>query len=240
MRLKIIPAAARAFRPLSEVEQQELLAGWQPIVSPGTEVQVTRVLRGAESIESAQDMVMAAPFILGEAIRGEQDGFDAVIIHCMLDPGLAGCREALKIPVVGEGQASFLAAVAVGTRFSILAPVPECSTMYLSNLRTYGLERQLCSIRHLGTTVLNLRTDLEKLKEAFLREGEKAVRLDGADTLVPGCGEIYGIAAEMGQTLGVPIIDPRIAAVKSAEMLVALGVAQSKVAYCSRPKRREL
>ena len=240
MRLKVIPAAARTFRPPSKAEQQERQAGWQAIASPGTEVEVTRVLKGAESIESAQDVAMAAPAILEQVIKAEKDGFDAVIIHCMGDPGLIASREAVEIPVVGEGQVCFLTAASLGRRFSILGLTPEGDTVYLNNLRVYGLERHLASIRHLGITVLQLRTDIEQLKEAFLREGEKAVKLDGAHVIVPGCGEIYGISGEMGQRLGVPVIDPRITAVRFAEMLVALGVAQSKRAYRSRPKRREL
>jgi allantoin racemase len=240
MRLTIIAAAAREFRPLTEEERRKLLASWQYAAGPGTELEVTRVLGGAESVESEQDVVMAAPFILQEAIKAERDGADAILIHCMADPGLGACREAVRVPVVGEGQACFLTAVSLGRRFSIIDTGSEGDTQYLNNLRAYGLERHLASIRHLNMPVLQLRDDIARLKEAFFHEGKKAVELDRADTLVPGCGEMYGIAHEMGQQLGVPVIDPRLAGVRFAEMLVALRVAHSPLAYHSRPKRREL
>lgn len=240
MRLKVIPAAARTFRPPSRLERRERQAEWQAIARPGTEVEVVRVMRGAESIESFHDVVMAAPFILQAVIEAEQDGFDAAIIHCMADPGLQASREAVSIPVVGEGQVNFLTAASLGSKFSILSPVPEGRNLYLHNLRAYGLERHLASIRHLDLTVLELRNDLELLREVFTREARSAVDHDGAEVIVAGCGEMFGVSARVTEEIGVPVLDPQVVAVRSAEMLVDLGVGQSKIAYRSRPKRREL
>jgi Asp/Glu/hydantoin racemase len=45
------------------------------------------------------------------AIDAASDGFDAVIIDCTADPGLADARAGLQIPVIGSGEA-LLSAIA--------------------------------------------------------------------------------------------------------------------------------
>jgi Asp/Glu/hydantoin racemase len=44
----------------------------------------------------------------------------------------------------------------------------------------------------------------------------------------------------MGRELGVPVLDPGLTAAKYAEMLVALGLSQSKRAYPYNPRVMQL
>jgi allantoin racemase len=63
--------------------------------------------------------------------------------------------------------------------------------------------------------------------------GRTAVREDRADTLVLGCMSMgfLGIAEELGKRLEIPVVNPVLAAVKTAEMVVAMGLGHSKAAY---------
>ena len=59
--------------------------------------------------------------------------------------------------------------------------------------------------------------------------------------IVPGCGEIYGIAQELSKELGVPVLDPRATVLKFAEILIEMSLSHSKKTYPTPPeKRREI
>ena len=51
-----------------------------------------------------------------------------------------------------------------------------------------------------------------------------------------GCGATTGLAERMQRELGVPVLDPGLIAAKYAEMLVALGLSQSKRAFPPNPR----
>jgi allantoin racemase len=241
MRIRIIRPAAREFRPLSPSELEEHKREWQIFVSPGTEIEVVRVMKGTETIEGLYDSEMAAPFILKEVKRAEQEGVDGVIIHCMGDPAFLAARELVDIPVLGEALSCFMTALMLGDKFSIMSTVPSDHLMYRRLVRIYGLEERLASIRSINIPVKDLRRDLNALKQAMIAQGKLAVQEDGAHVLIPGCGEIYGIAQEVTQEVGIPLIDPRATVIKMAEMLIGLALSHSKEMYRQPPqKRREI
>ena len=55
-----------------------------------------------------------------------------------------------------------------------------------------------------------------------------------------GCGATTGLAPRIAQTLGIPVLDPGLTAVKYAEMLVDLGLSHSKRAYPYNPRVMQL
>lgn len=241
MRIRVIRGAAREFRPLSPSERAELVEEWQRFASPGTEIEVVRVLKGVYTIECCYDNQMAAPFVLEEVRKAERDGVDGVINPCMADTALVAARELVDIPYVGAGLACFATAITLGDKFSIIGPLPGGDMHYKNMLRVYGLESHLASIRSVGIPVIELRCDLERLKQAMLREGKLAVEEDGAEVIVPGCGSISGICQELTEELGVPVIDPRLTLLRFAEMLISMSLSHSKKTYPRPPeKRREI
>jgi allantoin racemase len=237
MRIKIPHLVIREFGTIKEQERE-----WLALASRGTEVQVTPPApKGPETIECLYDVAMCTPWLLEEIRKAEGEGFDAVIVLCMADPALHAAREVSSIPVIGVGETSFLLAIALGHRFSIMEPMKTGVAMHRQVLLSYGLDRFLASVRVLDLTVEEIWADKEKLREALLREGKKAIEEDSADVIVPGCGFMSGMAKEIEKELGVPVIDPWAAAIRFAEMLVGLGLSHSKRAYMTPPpKRREV
>ncbi|MCB1744963.1 MAG: aspartate/glutamate racemase family protein, partial [Gammaproteobacteria bacterium] len=71
-------------------------------------------------------------------------------------------------------------------------------------------------------------------------EARRLVDEDGAQAIVLGCGATTGLAARLGRDLGVPVLDPGLVAAKYAEMLVGLGLSQSKKAFPFNPRVLEL
>jgi allantoin racemase len=62
----------------------------------------------------------------------------------------------------------------------------------------------------------------------------------GAEALVLGCGATTGLAAQVTQELGIPVLDPGLTAMKYAEMLVDLGLSHSKRTYPHNPRVMQL
>ncbi len=89
-----------------EADSESTLAFLKPFLFEGTDVVIRKVNRGTESIESRLDEVYSTVPMLDIALQGEVEGFDACIIGCAGDAGVAEAKDVLKIPVVGPGEAS--------------------------------------------------------------------------------------------------------------------------------------
>lgn len=86
-------------------------------VSPDVQVDLDRMNRrgfdvahrttaaGPEQVRSAADVAQAAPHVVALICAAEADGFDAVIVDCTDDPGVAEARLVVSIPIVGPGAA---------------------------------------------------------------------------------------------------------------------------------------
>jgi allantoin racemase len=168
------------------------------------------------AIEGYADDALAVPAVLALA-EAEADHWDAIIIACHGDPGLDALRERLLNPVIGIGEASFLAACAVGRRFSVLSLLPRLIPKKREQVRRAGLLDRLASVRALGVGAVESYEGRDRLMDRYRAEGQAAVREDGADCLVLGCAGMVGVAEELQAYLGVPVVDPVVAAVKLAE-----------------------
>ena len=87
------------------------------------------------------------------------------------------------------------------------------------NIRAYGFEHRLMSMRALNMKVLEFQSQAERALEAMLREGKKAVEEDRAEVIVLGCSAEVGFHRTLQDALGVPVIDSALAPFKYAEFL---------------------
>ncbi len=186
------------------------------VALPETVVRAVNPEGTPPAIEGYADDALAAPAVLALA-EVEAEHWDAMIIACHGDPGLDAVRERLVNPVIGVGEASFLAACALGRRFSVLALLPRLIPKKREQVQRAGLSDRLASVRALGVGAVESYERRERLMERYRAEGQAAVREDGADCLVLGCAGMVGVAPELERALGVPVVDPVVAAVKLAE-----------------------
>lgn len=180
-------------------------------VRPDTLVHAVNLKYGTASIESHYDDTMAAPFVVQKAEWAERNGYDAVVVSCMLDPGVKAAKEAVEIPVVGPREAGMAIASVLGTRSTTILPR--------------------------GIPVLQMHDDLEKTYKALRRDAEKAIG-EGYDVLIMGCTALSGVAERLNEEFEVPVLENLGVALKVAEMIVDLGVSQSKLAYPKPPEKR--
>lgn len=208
--------------------------------APDTQLAMVCPQSSGVELNSALDVVLAAPEIVQLAADGQNAGFDAVVLYCFSDPVIDACREALRIPVIGGAQASCLAALNVCRSFGVIladeARLPEKKLF----LRTLGVSpERIGQIAAVNLNGISPWADRETTFKKLLAYGQKMMRETHTEAIVLGCLSFLGLAEPLSRVLGIPVIDPAVAAVTTAESIVRQRLFTSKVSYpllCSKAR----
>lgn len=208
--------------------------------APDTQLAMVCPQSSGVELNSALDVVLAAPEIVQLAADGQNAGFDAVVLYCFSDPVINACREALRIPVIGGAQASCLAALNVCRSFGVIladeARLPEKKLF----LRTLGVSpERIGQIAAVNLNGISPWADRETTFKKLLACGQKMMRETHTEAIVLGCLSFLGLAEPLSRVLGIPVIDPAVAAVTTAESIVRQRLFTSKVSYpllCSKAR----
>lgn len=200
--------------------------------APDTQLAMVCPQNSGVELNSALDVVLAAPEIVQLAADGQNAGFDAVVLYCFSDPVIDACREALRIPVIGGAQASCLAALNVCSSFGVIladeARLPEKKLF----LRTLGVSpERIGQIAAVNLNGVSPWADRETTFKKLLACGQKMMRETHTEAIVLGCLSFLGLAEPLSRVLGIPVIDPAVAAVTTAESIVRQRLFTSKVSY---------
>jgi len=109
------------------------------------------------SVTSSYDVTIVAEAHARRALQAEREGFDAVALNCLLEPGIAACLELVSIPVVGDTGSALHLASLVSRRFSFLLPGSKKgvgSRMVRDIVRMYGFEDRVASFRVVGVPTM--------------------------------------------------------------------------------------
>lgn len=200
--------------------------------APDTQLAMVCPQNSGVELNSALDVMLAAPEIVQLAADGQNAGFDAVVLYCFSDPVIDACREALRIPVIGGAQASCLAALNVCRSFGVIladeARLPEKKLF----LRTLGVSpERIGQIAAVNLNGISPWADRETTFKKLLACGQKMMRETHTEAIVLGCLSFLGLAEPLSRVLGIPVIDPAVAAVTTAESIVRQRLFTSKVSY---------
>lgn len=200
--------------------------------APDTQLAMVCPQSSGVELNSALDVVLAAPEIVQLAADGQNAGFDAIVLYCFSDPVIDACREALRIPVIGGAQASCLAALNVCRSFGVIladeARLPEKKLF----LRTLGVSpERIGQIAAVNLNGISPWADRETTFKKLLACGQKMMRETHTEAIVLGCLSFLGMAEPLSRVLGIPVIDPAVAAVTTAESIVRQRLFTSKVSY---------
>lgn len=171
---------------------------------------ISRCIEGhPQGLAKLEEERQATPKIvrLGQTMERE-DGAEAILVSCVADPGVPHLREAVKVPVIGAGSA--VAAVAstlgrpvgaLGITERILSPIAE-----VLGQRLVGWE-----IPQGVTTTVDLMSG--EGRKRFVEAGER-LRKQEAQVILLACTgfSTIRIAPFLQEELGIPVIDPVIAA----------------------------
>lgn len=186
--------------------------------------------------DSYYDMAIMELAVIEAGIKAEEEGFDAVCINTMSDSGLAALRSRLTIPVLAPAMTAFHTACMLGHKFSVITMWPQWYPLYRKTIKEYGLESRLASVRS-----IDVRPDTQALLQGkedvvfskLLEAAKLAIEEDGADVLILGSTTMHQSHTYLAEHLPVPVLNPGVIAYKYCELLLDLGLCQSKVAYPS-------
>ena len=221
--------------PAEEVEIRRRYL--ETMASPGTELHAVALRQGPESVRNTADLQLLVPGILERAKEAEGAGFDALIIHGFDDPGVEAARTIVRIPVVGPGESTYYLACTLADKFGVITFLDNVIPHLMRTARSIGVEDRILSMRAVNIPVLELKKRREELIKRFSDLSRRAVD-EGAQLIIPGC---LAFLANMGreakgrieEEIGAPILDPQAIALRTAEMLVNLGLSHSKRAFPS-------
>ncbi|MDX6597105.1 MAG: hypothetical protein QOE87_992 [Gaiellales bacterium] len=195
------------------------------------------VKAGPALLDSYHDNALAEVVLFEAGRTAEEDGYDAVCIDTMSDSGVNPLRSVLDIPVIGPGRCSYLTALMLGDKFSVLTQWDPWISLYKKGLRDLGVEDKCASIRSINMPpdVSNLLGGKEEVVFPKLKAAAEQCIEDGADVICMGSTTMHQAVPYLRENLPVPVINPGPLTYKLAEYLLGLGLTQSRKAY-PRPR----
>jgi len=161
-------------------------------------------------------------------VRARDAEASAFVIACYSDPGMHAAREATDKPVFGIAESGMLTAMALGSKFGIVAILSRSIPRHVRYIKSLGFESRLAGDRALELGVVEL-SDEAKTYERMVTVGTELRDLDGADALILGCAGMSRYRARLEDRLGIAVVDPSQAAVGMALSAVLLGQSNAKV-----------
>ena len=151
---------------------------------------------------------------------------------------MSAVRGTVKIPVVGAGMATFHIVYQLARRYGVISVNEKLNPVFMRAIREAGCSERMSSMRTIGKSLTLPMGDFytpAELEEEILRIGRRQIE-EGAQILVIACTVIClllnpGARQRLSEQLGVTVIDPQPIAIKTAEMLVSLSLAQSELEY---------
>jgi allantoin racemase len=215
---------------------------------PGTEVHVTALPKERYAFSHIEFRTYEALVTRGimRAVRATaEEGFDALAIGCFYDTALHDAREISgNMIVTAPCVASCEIAASLSNRFGIIVGRQKWVHQMRATVLSYGHGDRLAGFYDVDLGVDDFQKDHAETNRRLLAAGRKAVEEGGAESLILGCTMEIGFYKEIERELGVPVIDPSIAALKRAEYAALLkrqcGWVPSRKGSCEAPSEAEL
>jgi len=192
-----------------------------------TLVDVTSLACGPLSVETFRDELIAAAGVV-DVIRQSDGYYDAFVVNCFADPGVAAAREVVEVPVVGAGEASIALAAMLGHKFGIVAINKKYEALFEQKVACLGLERRFAGSIGINIRLNEFLTRRDITRKAISEAARRLIDEMDADVVVLGCTGMLSFAEEIRYELAVPVVEPAVTALKTAELLIDLRLAHSK------------
>jgi allantoin racemase len=242
-RIAFLMSSAATGKLTGELKRREDIL--KQIASKDTEINMFGLQTEAKksslgAIQSAYESVLSVPKTLKTAKAAEEAGYQALIISCGGDPGVSPLRETINVPIVPPGMSAKHICSMLGRRFSILT-TGKAGYPRVPDIHEKGGLLKLASVHRVGLSVPEVRVKKEEAIEAMIREGKKAVKEYGANSLTFGCMSMGFLMVDeyLTEEIGVPVVNPVKAAVKMAELYIDLGLTHSRLVYPTPPSLRK-
>lgn len=228
MRIKAVMPDKAMDRPTLD-DRERMLA---PALSPGVELSVDCIKRGPDELDCHTDEAFAAAELVREAIKAEDDGYDAFVVYCFSDVALEAIRENVSIPVIGPGETSLAVANMLCNRFTVVTTESvNIPRTYRRLMKSAIAREKMATVRALDIPMDQLRTKPNVTEEYLEKTCREAVELDRSDGVVLGCLGMARFGKTLEADLGIKVLDPAFLSIAYAEMSVRLRLAHSRLIY---------
>lgn len=196
-----------------------------PLAMADTELVIRNLTGAPANIDYFWPKHLLEVAVFEECQRLEQEGADAIIVGCCYDPGVRVARELVDIPVVGPLEASLNMASYFGHRPTIVTDHHKAVPYIEDLVRLYG-QQNVRNVRCIDWWVTEMVTAPAEVAADAAREAAAALEADDADLVVLGCTIIAACLTQhtrdTGEYRDIPVVNPNLLALKSAEMLADL------------------
>ena len=184
----------------------------------GPKITCVTLAEGPFGIET-QRQVDEVTVPLCALIDRNKDKYDAFVIGCFCDPGVAAAREITSKPVIGLCEAGVSAALNFCEAYGIVTNLASDVSGEIRLLRAQGLDARLAGIEAIGVPVTAL-ADTPEIRASAVaaarRLGER-----GAQGVILGCAGMTAYSRQIREETGLWVIDPVVAAAGLALAAVA-------------------
>ena len=215
---------------------------------PGTEVHVASLPGddgGFTHIEYRSYQAIVTRGIIRAVRAAAREGFDGFVIGCFYDTALYDAREVSgEMVVTAPCAASCEIAASLANRFGVVIGRRKWANQMHDAVRDCGQAHRLTGFYPVDLGVNDFQTDHADTERRLVAAGRKAVEEDFAEAVILGCTLEVGFHRQVSAELGVPVIDPAIAALKRAEYGALLrrqcGWKPSRKWSCEAPPEDEI
>ena len=216
--------------------------------NPNSEVHITSLdarLGAFSHIEFRSYEAMATPGIIHATIAAAEEGFDALVIGCFYDTALLDAREVSdKMVVVAPCHSSIETALSLANNFAIIVGRRKWVNQMTNTVSEHGYKEKLVGFFDVGMGVDDFQKDHNKTIKALTKASIDAVENHHAESIILGCTAEFGFYKDLQKIVGVPVIDPSLAALKKAEQAADLkknfNLIPSRKWSCEPPSKKEI
>lgn len=199
------------------------------IAAPGTTVEVAGLSPPDRDFGRLTEFRCAA-MAIERCIDAEARGYDAFVMGHFQDPGLYEMRSAVRMPVVGAGEATLHFAAQLGRRIGLVTIDPVFEVWHYEQAERYGLRDRIAGVAGLGFAPEDFspafagdEAALARMRAGFEATARPLVAA-GADVVIPaGLLPALLLSRQRGYRIAhAPVVNTASVTLKAAEMLVTL------------------
>jgi allantoin racemase len=145
-----------------------------------------------------------------------------IITSAFGDPGLAGLRSKLSIPVVGIAEAAMLEAADNGRRFAVATSTPALVAEIDAKAAALGLGHLYTGVRLTPGDPFELVANPDRLIDALGAAVYDCIEFDLAEAVIIGGGPLGNAATALTSRFNIPVIAPIPTAVRRLSKMIGL------------------
>jgi Asp/Glu/hydantoin racemase len=184
-------------------------------------VECLTLAAGPAAVQTQRDIDQAVPALCALVPQLEARAA-AFVIACFSDPGLYSVREITGKPVLGISECGMLTAMTLGQRVGVVSILAGSVPRHLRYFAAMGIASRVVADLPIDLGVLELADEARALAR-MIEVGRRLRDAHGAEVVVMGCAGMSRFRDRLEQAIGIPVVEPTLAAVGMAMGRAALG-----------------